>query len=70
MPDPVDDGQPETTAPSTTAAKARVIAAASGLVIRKAAKTPVVIFRGLEWTPDQHASASDILRTPEKDMFR
>ena len=54
----------------TEPAFADEIAAASGLVIRKAAKTPVVIFRGLEWTPDQHASASDILRTPEKDMFR
>ena len=54
----------------TEPALADEIAAASGLVIRKAAKTPMVIFRGLDWTPDQHASASDILRTPEKDMFR
>lgn len=54
----------------TEPAFADEIAAASGLVIRKAAKTPMVIFRGLDWTPDQNASASDILRTPEKDMFR
>ena len=54
----------------TEPAFADEIAAASGLVIRKAAKTPMVIFRGLDWVPDQQAKASDILRTAEKDMFR
>ncbi|SFR12416.1 coenzyme F420-0:L-glutamate ligase [Poseidonocella sedimentorum] len=46
------------------------IAAASGLVVQKAAKTPAVLFRGVDWTPDPSAAAAQILRPIEEDMFR
>lgn len=46
------------------------IAAASGLVIAKAAKTPLVLIRGVEWTSDNTASARQILRAQQEDMFR
>jgi coenzyme F420-0:L-glutamate ligase/coenzyme F420-1:gamma-L-glutamate ligase len=46
------------------------LAAASGLVIAKAAKTPVVRFRGVRWTPSDGTSARDILRASKEDMFR
>jgi coenzyme F420-0:L-glutamate ligase/coenzyme F420-1:gamma-L-glutamate ligase len=46
------------------------LAAASGLVISKAAKTPVVLMRGLTWTPQEETSAQDILRASQEDMFR
>ncbi|MEM7519616.1 MAG: coenzyme F420-0:L-glutamate ligase [Pseudomonadota bacterium] len=46
------------------------IAAASGLVVKKAAKTPLVVFRGLDWTPRPGSSARDILRKSEEDMFK
>ncbi len=46
------------------------IAAASGLVIEKAAKTPLVRVRGLDWTPDANTSAQDLLRNSQEDVFR
>ncbi|MEM9061112.1 MAG: coenzyme F420-0:L-glutamate ligase [Pseudomonadota bacterium] len=46
------------------------LAAASGLVVAKAAKTPLVLVRGLDWTPDPEASARHILRSAQEDMFR
>lgn len=46
------------------------LAAASGLVIAKAAKTPVVRVTGLRWTPDDTATAQDILRAQQEDMFK
>ena len=46
------------------------VAAASGLVISKAAKTPLVVMRGSRWTPQSTASARDILRISKEDMFR
>lgn len=46
------------------------IAAASGLVIAKAAKTPLVLFRGLDWQAAETTSARDILRASQEDMFR
>lgn len=45
------------------------LAAASGLVIAKAAKTPVVLFRGVSWAPAGHSTARDILRDRKEDMF-
>lgn len=54
----------------TEPALADEIAAASGLVIRKASKTPVVLFRGLDWQPDAMSRARDILRAKQEDMFR
>ena len=44
------------------------IAAASGLAIKKSQKTPLVIFRGLEWK-NSDGSAKDILRNQQEDMF-
>ncbi|MEM7438964.1 MAG: coenzyme F420-0:L-glutamate ligase [Pseudomonadota bacterium] len=46
------------------------IAAASGLVIAKSAKTPLVLFRGLNWHAVETTSAQDILRATQEDMFR
>ena len=46
------------------------LAAASGLLIKKAAKTPIVLFRGLEWTTEEKTSARNILRSNSEDMFR
>jgi coenzyme F420-0:L-glutamate ligase/coenzyme F420-1:gamma-L-glutamate ligase len=46
------------------------LAAASGLVIAKAAKTPLVLMRGANWTPQDTTSARDILRASKEDMFR
>lgn len=46
------------------------LAAASGLVIAKAAKTPLVLCRGVAWVAEEEASARDILRAHKEDMFR
>lgn len=54
----------------TEPAFADEIAAASGLVIAKAAKTPLVRFRGLDWDPSETTSARDMLRASEEDQFR
>lgn len=54
----------------TEPALADEIAAASGLVVRKAAKTPLVLMRGLSWAPQPATRARDILRARTEDMFR
>lgn len=54
----------------TEPAFADEIAAASGLVIQKAAKTPAVLFRGLEWAPVEDSSGQHLLRKETEDMFR
>jgi coenzyme F420-0:L-glutamate ligase/coenzyme F420-1:gamma-L-glutamate ligase len=41
---------------------------ASGLVVGKAARTPVVLFRGLDWQKSNH-KAADILRPSKENMF-
>lgn len=46
------------------------LAAASGLVVQKAAKTPVVLMRGLGWEPAETTSARDIVRASGEDVFR
>ena len=46
------------------------LAAASGLLIKKAAKTPIVLFRGLKWATEEKTSARNILRSNSEDMFR
>ncbi|MEM6941240.1 MAG: coenzyme F420-0:L-glutamate ligase [Pseudomonadota bacterium] len=46
------------------------VAAASGLVITKAGKTPLVLCRGVAWQGHETSSARDILRAPKEDMFR
>lgn len=54
----------------TEPAFADEIAAASGLVVAKAAKTPAVLFRGLDWAPNPASSGQDLLRQEKEDMFR
>ncbi|MEM9969782.1 MAG: coenzyme F420-0:L-glutamate ligase [Pseudomonadota bacterium] len=46
------------------------LAAASGLVVAKAAKTPLVLIRGVAWQAAEQTSARDILRASKEDMFR
>jgi len=46
------------------------IAAASGLVVTKAAKTPLVIIRGANWAPHHSTKTQDILRDNTEDMFK
>jgi len=53
----------------TEPAFADEIAAASGLVVHKAAGTPVALFRGLDWEKSQ-SRAADLLRPAGEDMFR
>ncbi|MDD7911473.1 coenzyme F420-0:L-glutamate ligase [Pseudovibrio exalbescens] len=53
----------------TEPAFADELAAASGLVIRKAAQTPVVLFRGLDWQ-ETTSSAAHLLRAQKEDMFK
>lgn len=54
----------------TEPALADEIAAATGLVVRKSARTPLVLLRGMDWTARTGSSARDLLRRPEEDAFR
>lgn len=45
------------------------IAAAAGLLMGKATRTPVIIVRGLSWTPSLNACARDIIRPIEEELF-
>jgi coenzyme F420-0:L-glutamate ligase/coenzyme F420-1:gamma-L-glutamate ligase len=54
----------------TEPALADEIAAASGLVVRKAGRTPLVLLRGLDWQAQPHARALDLIRKPQEDRFR
>jgi coenzyme F420-0:L-glutamate ligase/coenzyme F420-1:gamma-L-glutamate ligase len=54
---------------STIIAVADQLAAAAGLVMKKAAGTPVVLIRGFEWDP-AGGSGRALLRKPEQDLFR
>jgi coenzyme F420-0:L-glutamate ligase/coenzyme F420-1:gamma-L-glutamate ligase len=45
------------------------LAAAAGLLMRKAAGCPVALIRGFEWQPAE-GSARPLLRKPEQDLFR
>ncbi len=45
------------------------LAAASGLLMKKNAKTPVIIFRGLSWTTTDNSSR-DLIRPQTEDLFR
>ncbi|MFB9134558.1 coenzyme F420-0:L-glutamate ligase [Vibrio olivae] len=53
----------------TAPAFADELAAASGLLMDKDAKCPVMIFRGLDWTR-QHSHISQIIRPKQEDLFR
>jgi len=54
---------------STIIAVADQLAAASGLLMEKAAGYPVVLIRGFQWRPAE-GSARSLLRKPEQDLFR
>jgi coenzyme F420-0:L-glutamate ligase/coenzyme F420-1:gamma-L-glutamate ligase len=54
---------------STIIAVADQLAAASGLLMGKAAGYPVVLIRGFEWRPAEGSSRS-LVRQPEQDLFR
>jgi coenzyme F420-0:L-glutamate ligase/coenzyme F420-1:gamma-L-glutamate ligase len=62
----VDDAGKELHA--TVLAVADEVAAASGLVMGKTRRTPVVVARGLEL--DGNGSGRELIRRPEEDLFR
>ncbi len=45
------------------------VSAASGLIMHKSGKTPVILFNGLDWE-FEISSAENILRKESEDMFR
>jgi len=45
------------------------LAAASGLLMEKSAKSPVIVFRGLDW-PKTDSSSKDLMRAHNEDLFR
>ena len=53
----------------TAPAFADELAGASGLLMEKSAATPVIIFRGLHWTPCD-SSSRDLIRSAKEDLFR
>ncbi len=53
----------------TAPAFADELAAASGLLMDKDGKCPVMIFRGLNWTR-QHSHISQLIRPKQEDLFR
>ena len=53
----------------TAPAFADELAAASGLLMDKEAKCPVMVFRGLSWTR-QHSHISQLIRPKQEDLFR
>lgn len=54
---------------ATAPAFADEVAAAAGLLMPKDAGIPVVLLRGLQWDADAGASARDILRPTEQELF-
>lgn len=54
---------------ATILADADQLAAAAGLVFRKTARVPVCLIRGFSVAP-RAGSARDLVRPPEKDLFR
>ncbi len=53
----------------TEPAFADELAATSGLVMKKSAKTPLILIRGLKWE-FENSKASDIIRKKREDMFK
>lgn len=54
---------------ATLPAFADELAAAAGLLMAKDAGLPVVVLRGLEWQDDREASARQVLRQIEQELF-
>jgi coenzyme F420-0:L-glutamate ligase / coenzyme F420-1:gamma-L-glutamate ligase len=72
--DPLDDHRGRVdrhgrTLATTIIAVADQLAAAAGLLMKKAAGTPVVLIRGFDWQSAE-GSARSLLRKPEQDLFR
>jgi coenzyme F420-0:L-glutamate ligase / coenzyme F420-1:gamma-L-glutamate ligase len=55
---------------TTVVALADEVAAASGLVMTKAARVPVAIVRGVDRAGAQNSVARDLVRAPADDLFR
>jgi coenzyme F420-0:L-glutamate ligase/coenzyme F420-1:gamma-L-glutamate ligase len=55
---------------ATVVALADEVAAASGLVMGKAARVPVAIVRGVDASGADASPASELVRPPEEDLFR
>ncbi|MGO3344944.1 MAG: coenzyme F420-0:L-glutamate ligase [Marinomonas sp.] len=53
----------------TAPAFADELAAASGLLMEKSAKAPVIVFRGLDW-PVTDSGSRDLIRAQNEDLFR
>ncbi|NRA21264.1 MAG: coenzyme F420-0:L-glutamate ligase [Oceanospirillaceae bacterium] len=53
----------------TVPALADELAAASGLLMSKEGKKPVILFSGVDWTPVQ-SSALDLIRPASEDLFK
>ncbi|EPJ43727.1 MAG: coenzyme F420-dependent oxidoreductase [Osedax symbiont Rs2] len=53
----------------TVPALADELAAASGLLMSKEGKRPLIIFRGVDWSPTK-SSASDLIRPSREDLFK
>ncbi len=54
----------------TAPAFADELAAASGLLMAKEGKCPAIVFRGLSWESSPQASACDLLRPENEDLFK
>ena len=54
---------------ATIVARADELAAAAGLVMKKAAGVPVALISGVEWSPAE-GSSEPLIRQPERDLFR
>lgn len=54
---------------ATIVARADELAAAAGLVMKKAAGVPVALIHGFQWSPAE-GSSSALIRRPEFDLFR
>lgn len=52
----------------TQPAFADELAGASGLLMVKSAKTPVILFQGLDWA-QRHSRISELIRPPQEDLF-
>jgi coenzyme F420-0:L-glutamate ligase/coenzyme F420-1:gamma-L-glutamate ligase len=53
----------------TLLASADALAAAAGLAMGKANRTPAALIRGFQWEPNEKAAASSLLRPADKDLF-
>jgi coenzyme F420-0:L-glutamate ligase/coenzyme F420-1:gamma-L-glutamate ligase len=55
---------------ATILATADELAAAAGLVMRKTNRTPAAVITGFPFAPASDTSAQDLVRPPDRDLFR